>query len=103
VEDEIFELIGRPITTLQDVAIDERPTPRLMAHIETLSPRSPNVVPACTSTGAHRMEVFIAVRAWVHKICHPDPALSIGFIIVSLPVQIQSCTVVRQQNSSSVR
>ncbi|KAG1745594.1 hypothetical protein EDD22DRAFT_958507 [Suillus occidentalis] len=57
VEDEIFELIGRPITTLQDVAIDERPTPRLMAHIETLSPQSPNVVPACTSTGAHHTEL----------------------------------------------
>lgn len=31
-EDEIFELIGRLITTLQDVAIDERHTPRLYAR-----------------------------------------------------------------------
>ncbi|KAG1761137.1 hypothetical protein EDD22DRAFT_986505 [Suillus occidentalis] len=36
-EDEIFELIGRLITTLQDGDIDERHTLRLMAHIETLS------------------------------------------------------------------
>lgn len=31
-EDEIFELIGRLITTLQDLAIDERHTPRLYAR-----------------------------------------------------------------------
>ncbi|KAH7906942.1 fungal-specific transcription factor domain-containing protein [Hygrophoropsis aurantiaca] len=31
-EDEIFELIGRLITTLQEVAIDERHTPRLYAR-----------------------------------------------------------------------
>ncbi|KAH7886528.1 fungal-specific transcription factor domain-containing protein [Phlebopus sp. FC_14] len=31
-EDEIFELIGRLISTLQDVAIDERHTPRLYAR-----------------------------------------------------------------------
>jgi hypothetical protein len=31
-EDEIFELIGRLITMLQDVAIDERHTPRLYAQ-----------------------------------------------------------------------
>ncbi|KIJ62383.1 hypothetical protein HYDPIDRAFT_30354 [Hydnomerulius pinastri MD-312] len=31
-EDEIFDLIGRLITTLQDVAIDERHTPRLYAR-----------------------------------------------------------------------
>ncbi|KAG1766298.1 hypothetical protein EDD22DRAFT_950661 [Suillus occidentalis] len=38
IEVEIFELIGRLITTFQDGAIDERHTPRLMVHIETLSP-----------------------------------------------------------------
>lgn len=37
-EDEIFELIGCLITVLQDVAIDERHTPRLMALTLTLSP-----------------------------------------------------------------
>ncbi|KAG1761163.1 hypothetical protein EDD22DRAFT_986586 [Suillus occidentalis] len=100
-EDEIFELIDRLITTLQDGTIDERHTPRLMAHIETLTPQSPNVVTACTSTSAHRMEAFIAVHTRMHKICHPEPALFIGFAIASLSVEIQSCTIIRQQKSLS--
>jgi hypothetical protein len=39
-EDKVFELIGRLITTLQNVAIDERHTPRLMAQQQ--SSQKPN-------------------------------------------------------------
>ncbi|KIK36949.1 hypothetical protein CY34DRAFT_16042 [Suillus luteus UH-Slu-Lm8-n1] len=56
-EDEIFELISRLITTLQDVVIDERHTPRLMAQ------RQPNWKPSSTFQPRER-EIIGTTYTW---------------------------------------
>jgi hypothetical protein len=56
-EDEIFELIGRLITTVQDVALDGRHTPHLMAQ------RQPSRKPSSTFQPRER-EIIGTTYTW---------------------------------------
>jgi hypothetical protein len=56
-EDEIFELIGRLITMLQNGAIDERHTPRLMAQ------RQPSREPSSAFQPCER-EILSTTYTW---------------------------------------